>query len=200
MNLHDNFRAIRRFDTSFEFLWTSERTGGAVLYVRDTEGNEKALSPEGIIVEDIAQVVYTRKGEVDEAFVYFWSPDRNPMEKHLCCVGPTSLTIDASKAKVPAPYRRVSQTEGTHYGAVSPKGNQYVDVSSALERPLSVYFRDTRDGRDHFDEKKYLPFVSKVVFVLLSFFNFSLLVYLSLFFYIFFLKKACSLFFSLVLF
>jgi dipeptidyl-peptidase 4 len=121
VNLHNNFRFV---GGGPDFLWTSERSGSAQLYLYRKNDVLELGDGRGRVNE----VVYA---DADQAYVLGWTD--TPTEQHLLRV-----TYDAT-----TPAERLTDTPAWHDAIVDPKGRWIVDRFSSVDQPHCILLRDS---------------------------------------------------------
>ncbi|HVQ30224.1 MAG TPA: DPP IV N-terminal domain-containing protein, partial [Vicinamibacteria bacterium] len=112
------------------FLWLSERTGFAHLYLCELTGSCRAVTQGNWLVD--AQPSFAGVGgaiQVAErtGFVYFVATEKDPRERHLY------------RARLDGTGRaRLTKEDGTHRVLVSPDGRFYADTRSSLDAPPAL--------------------------------------------------------------
>ena len=112
------------------FLWLSERTGFAHLYLCELAGSCRAVTSGNWLVD--AQPSFAGVGgpiqlEERTGFVYFVATEKDPRERHLY------------RARLDGTGRaRLTKEDGTHRVLVSPDGRYYADTRSSLEAPPAL--------------------------------------------------------------
>jgi dipeptidyl-peptidase-4 len=102
------------------FLWSSERNGYRHLYLYGLNGKELAQLTNGNWEVSHVDGIDEAKG-----VVYFTSPEKSPLERHLYRV-----SLDGSG------FARVTKDDGMHTVNLSPSANFYVDTySNAITPP-----------------------------------------------------------------
>ena len=120
------------------FLWLSERTGFAHLYLCELTGPCRAVTQGNWLVD--AQPSFAGVGgaiQVEErtGFVYFVATEKDPRERHLY------------RARLDGTGRaRLTKEDGTHRVLVSPDGRYFADTRSSLDAPPALVV-STTDGQ-----------------------------------------------------
>ena len=102
------------------FLWTSERSGFAHLYIYGIDGKQRAQLTQGDWEVDKVVGIDEKRERV-----YYTSTEAGPIERQLYSVG-----FDGSGK------RRLTTGAGTHGASVSPDGSYYVDDFSSSSSPM----------------------------------------------------------------
>ncbi len=132
LNLNGGFRALEDVAEPLQggFLWMSERTGFAHLYLYDAAGEEvRALTSGDWMVDSVVGV------DGKAGFVYFMGTKDGPTQKHLYKVAldggePTKLTTEP----------------GMHGVVLSPTFDRFIDRWDRLDTPPRIDIRSTTDG------------------------------------------------------
>ena len=134
VNVHDDLYFLADGE---HFIWRSERSGYAHLYLFDMNGDvvrqittgEWALRPSGGAA-GMDQAV----SAIDEAsgIIYFTALEKASTERHLYRIG-----IDGNN------LARVSAEDGTHAIWFAPGGKHFVNAHSSLDSMPSIRIRDT---------------------------------------------------------
>jgi len=119
------------------FLWTSERSGFAHVYVCDLAGDCRAVTQGPWVVD--SRVSFTGPAPsvvLDEksGFLYFTSTEKDPRERHLY-----RTRLDGTGRA------RLTREDGTHRTVVSPDGRFYADTWSDVHTPPRVWVT-SQDG------------------------------------------------------
>ena len=127
MNLHDD---LYFFDDGERFLWASERSGHAHLYLYDMEGRLVRQVTRGEwAIRASADVSWTRRAIawVDEKKdqVYFTAQEASSIEKQLYRIGLDGQGLE-----------RLTKEEGVHRVLFRDDGRYYLDAHSAID-PMS---------------------------------------------------------------
>ncbi len=133
INLHGGFRALDEMaDASLNggFLWMSERTGFAHLYVYGPDGKELRALTSGEWMVDGVVGVDPEKGEV-----YFTATKDGPTERHLYKVPLAGGDIT-----------RLTPEAGMHGVVLSPTFDRFVDLWDRLDTTPRIEVRSTADG------------------------------------------------------
>jgi dipeptidyl-peptidase-4 len=104
-----------------QFLWHSERSGFAHLYLCDRDGRCRPTTRGRWTVEELLGMD-ERKG-----FVFFSATEKDPRERHLY-----RARLDGTGLE------RLTQEDGTHRALLSPKADLWVDTWSSAEHPARV--------------------------------------------------------------
>jgi len=112
------------------FLWLSERTGFAHLYLCELTGSCRSVTQGNWLVD--AQPSFAGVGgpvQVEErtGFVYFVATEKDPRERHLY----RSRLDGTGRA-------RLTKEDGTHQVLLSPDARYYADTRSSLETPPAL--------------------------------------------------------------
>jgi dipeptidyl-peptidase-4 len=135
VNLHDDLHFL---DDDGGFLWVSERTGYAHLYLYDMTGKlVRQLTRGDWALRASSAVFWARKtvAHVEDGQVYFTGLEKSSIEKHLYRIG-----LDGTGMK------RISEETGTHRIRFRPDGKYYLDEHSANERFPELVLRSP-DGK-----------------------------------------------------
>lgn len=148
------------------FLWSSERTGYAHLYLYDNTGalvrpvthGDWAISSSGQDVDWVHKSIACVDKKKD--LVYFTSHIKSHLENHLYQVNLNDYTMQSLTTSWP----------GDHKVTFSPDGNWYVDHFSNIDQPDALYIRGIRDKKNfplivsHTEEIKTLKIRPPVIF------------------------------------
>ncbi|MGH1346216.1 MAG: DPP IV N-terminal domain-containing protein [Nannocystales bacterium] len=137
INLHNGFRAFDEIPADAPhaalaggFLWQSERTGFAHLYVYDEDGKEvRALTSGEWMVDSVAGVDQS-KGEV-----YFTATKDGPTERHFYKVSMSGGDIT-----------KLTTEPGMHAVKLSPTYDRFIDQWDRLDTTPRIEVRNTTDG------------------------------------------------------
>ncbi len=128
INLHDMFKPLKGGGGGF--IWASERTGFAHLYLYDDQGDlVRPLTGGQWVVDAIAAVDEQR----DQ--VYFTATRDGPTERHLYAVSFSG-----------GEPHRITHEPGMHTIVADHACERFVDVCSALDGPPTVTLRSLADG------------------------------------------------------
>jgi len=108
-----------RFVSGGRYLWKSERSGYAHLYVGDTAGGELRPITRGDWMVDRVIGVDEKKG-----LVYFTATEENARRRPIYRV-----SLDGKG------FAKLTETRGTHSAELSPDGRYLLDTHSSLTRP-----------------------------------------------------------------
>ncbi len=138
LNIHDDLRFL---DGGGRFLWVSERSGHACLYLYDQNGALlRQLTHPPLHLRASSGVAWVRGGvvAVDEAggWVYFTAVDRAP-------IAPALYRVSLAGGDV----QRLSPLGGTHRVSVDPTGQWVLDQVSSFCDPPSLVLSRT-DGSE----------------------------------------------------
>ena len=136
LNIHDDLRFL---DGGRRFLWVSERSGHACLYLYDGDGTPlRQLTHPPLHLRPSSGVTKVRGAVVgvDEAtgWVYFTAVERSPIAPALYRVGLAGGEV-----------QRLSPPDGTHRVSVDPTGQWVLDQVSSFSDPPSLVLSRT-DG------------------------------------------------------
>jgi dipeptidyl-peptidase 4 len=112
------------------FLWLSERTGFAHLYLCELTGSCRAVTQGNWMVDAQPSFAGTAGGvrlEERTGFVYFSATEKDPRERHLY----RSRLDGTGRA-------RLTKEDGTHRVLVSPDARYFADTRSSLEAPPAL--------------------------------------------------------------
>jgi dipeptidyl-peptidase-4 len=128
------------------FLWLSERSGFAHVYLCDLAGSCRAVTRGQWMVEVDARVSFSAaaRGQslvLDEksGFVYFRATEKDPRERHLY-----RIRLDGTG------FARLTREDGTHDTVVSPDGRYFADTWSDASTPPKVWVQ-SQDGTKRWD-------------------------------------------------
>lgn len=127
INIHDDLHFIKG---GKEFIWASERTGYAHLYLYSREGKliNALTSGEWAVASSGGAAYWVRSSvsAIDEknGIVYFTGNEKSPQEKHLY-----SVRLDGTG------FKRISSETGTHKINFSPACDYYADSYSNIKTP-----------------------------------------------------------------
>jgi dipeptidyl-peptidase 4 len=116
INISDDFRF---FKDGKRFLWSSERTGYRHLYLYDITGKELAQLTKGNW-----EVSHVLGLEESRGLVYFTSPEKSPLERHLY-----SVALDGSG------FNRITKQDGTHDIQLAHDAESFIDTYSNSATP-----------------------------------------------------------------
>lgn len=138
LNIHDDLRFLAGGE---RFLWVSERSGHACLYLYGVDGTlVRQLTRGPLHLRASSGVAWVRGGvvAVDEAegWVYFTAVDRAP-------IAPALYRVRLAGGDV----QRVSSPGGTHRVSLDPTGQWVLDQVSGFAEPPSLV-RTRADGSD----------------------------------------------------
>ncbi len=130
VNVNDDLTFLR---DGRHFLWVSERSGFAHLYLYAMDGQlvRQVTSGDWALCSDGGDVFWLRQAvqAVDEpgGWVYFSALEKSPLERHLY-----RARLDGSG------FQRLTRRGGTHSVSFSPDGRWYLDAWSTLSHVPSL--------------------------------------------------------------
>jgi dipeptidyl-peptidase-4 len=129
----------RFLDDGRRFLWLSERSGFAHVYLCDLAGSCRAVTRGQWMVDARVSFSAAARGQplvLDEksGFVYFRATEKDPRERHLY-----RIRLDGTG------FARLTREDGTHETVVSPDGRYFADTWSHATTPPRVWVQ-SQDG------------------------------------------------------
>jgi dipeptidyl-peptidase-4 len=126
------------------FLWLSERTGFAHIYLCDLAGSCRAVTRGRWMVDARVSFSAAARGQplvLDEksGSVYFRATERDPRQRHLY-----RIRLDGTG------FTRLTREDGTHDTVVSPDGRYFADTWSDASTPPRVWVQ-SQDGTKRWD-------------------------------------------------
>lgn len=110
------------------FLWFSDRSGWKRVYVSTTAGLElKAVTPEGMDVIDMVELIPAADGESSPLLYFYAAPD-DPAHRYLY-----SIRVDGTELKRVTPEG--DTYNGTNVYNIAPDGSRAVHTFSTLNQP-----------------------------------------------------------------
>lgn len=137
INLHDDLHFLAN---DAGFIWSSERSGFAHLYLYDMDGRLQRQITRGEWATRASSDMFWLRQTivcVDEkaGWVYFTAMEKSPIERHLY-----RIRLDGSGME------RLTAEDGTHAVLFRPDGKYYLDAWSAVDRPPSLALRRPAAG------------------------------------------------------
>ena len=130
INLHNQFRAIKKGTYRGGFLWASERTGFIHLYLYGSDGSMiRALTAGEWMVDELTGI------DEENGTVYFTASKDRPLECHLYAVPLEGGEI-----------RRITQEPGMHNVVLDHKFTRFIDSRESIKHPPSIHLCSLRDG------------------------------------------------------